>query len=288
MCQYGTYTVMAYLGVIKQHVLAACRHFLSPVARLLLRSGVTWAEFAELSKETFVDVARRDYGIQGRPTNNSRVAMITGLSRREVTRVRDVLIGEASADEPPASRVAQVLSGWHVDPEFIDEAGRPIELALSGATRSIEALLKRYAGDLPHGAFLKELLQLGVVNKAANGSYRVLARDYLRSAADPDILRQLGVALHDHATTLAHNVDTEREEPARFEGMASTSQLAPRYARAFADYAAARAQAFLEEIDAWLVRHEVKALDDPEDSGGVRMGLGVYLIKDSKRRGRGK
>jgi hypothetical protein len=274
--------------VIRQHVLAACRHLLAPVVRLLLRSGVTWGEFAELGKEVFVDVARRDYGIQGRPTNNSRVAMITGLSRREVTRVRDVLIGETPAPIPPASRVAQVLSGWHVDPEFLDAQGRPAVLRAGGEKRSVEALLKRYAGDLPHGAFLKELLQLGVVQKAGKTSFRVLARDYLRGPADPDIVRQLGVALHDHAVTLTHNVDAERTEPARFEGMASTPRLAPRYARAFAEFAAERGQAFLEEIDAWLVRHEVKTSSKVEAKPGVRMGVGVYLIRDEGRRGRRK
>jgi len=275
--------------VIKRHVLAACRHLLAPIARLLLRSGVTWGEFTELSKEVFVDVARRDYGIQGRPTNNSRVAMITGLSRREVTRVRDVLIGEAQAQEPPSSRVAQVLSGWHVDAEFLDGDGQPMVLPANGERRSIEALLKRYAGDLPHGAFLKELQQLGLVEKNGNESFRVLARDYLRGPADPDIVRQLGVALHDHAATLAHNAHAERTEPARFEGMASTPRLEPRYARTFAKFAEERGQAFLEEIDAWLVRHEVKAKDTKEaDKQGVRVGIGVYLIRDDPRRGRRK
>jgi hypothetical protein len=274
--------------VIKRHVLAACRHLLAPIVRLLLRSGVTWGEFAELSKEVFVDVARRDYGIQGRPTNNSRVAMITGLSRREVTRVRDVLIGEAQAPEPQSSRVAQVLSGWHVDPEFLDDDGQPMVLPANGE-RSIDALLKRYAGDLPHGAFLKELQQLGLVEKSANDGFRVLARDYLRGPADPDIVRQLGVALHDHGATLVHNVNIEREEPARFEGMASTPRLAPRYARAFGKFAQERGQAFLEEIDAWLVRHEVKGSDEQEgDNHGVRVGMGVYLIRDDARKGRKK
>jgi hypothetical protein len=288
MCHNGTYEMRRDAVVIKQQVLAACRHLLVPLVRVLLRNGVTWAEFADLGKETFVEVARRDYGIQGRPTNNSRVAMLTGLSRREVTRVRDVLIGEAPAAEPRASRVAQVLSGWHLDAEFLDAAGQPAVLSASGAERSVEALLKRYAGDLPHGAFLKELQQLGLVEKAGKQGFRVLARDYVRSAADPDIVRQLGVALHDHAATLAHNVDAERSEPPRFEGMATTPRLAPRYARAFAEFAAQRAQALLEEIDAWLARHEVKGKQDSGDAGGVRMGLGAYLIKDSSRRGRGK
>lgn len=275
--------------MIKRHMLAACRHLLAPIARFLLRSGVTWGEFAELSKEVFVDVARRDYGIQGRPTNNSRVAMITGLSRREVTRVRDVLIGETEPSEPPSSRVAQVLSGWHVDAEFLDDEGKPLPLPVNGERRSLEALLKRYAGDLPHGAFLKELQQLGLIESHGSGGFRVLARDYLRAPADPDIVRQLGVALHDHGATLAHNVNKDREEPARFEGMASTPRLAPRYGRAFAKFAEERGQAFLEEIDAWLVRHEVKLNDkDGADHQGIRVGVGVYLIRDDARRGRRK
>ena len=275
--------------MIKRHVLAACRHLLVPIVRWLLRSGVTWGEFAELSKEVYVDVARRDHGIQGRPTNNSRVAMITGLSRREVTRVRDVLIGDAEAAEPPSTRVAQVLSGWHLDPDFLDDKGQPAVLPANGEVRSVAALLKRYAGDLPHGAFLKELQQLGVVEKSGNDDFRVLARDYVRAATDPDIVRQLGVALHDHGATLAHNVDTQRTDSARFEGMASTPRLAPRYARAFAKFAAERGQALLEEIDAWLARHEVKTTEKKgAESPGVRTGLGVYLILDDTRKGRRK
>lgn len=276
--------------MLKQQVLAACRHLLAPIVRWLLRSGVTWAEFAELSKEVYVEVARGDYGIQGRPTNNSRVAMITGLSRREVTRVRDVLIGEAPPPEPASSRVAQVLSGWHLDPEFRDAAGAPAILAAAGESRSLEALLNRYAGDLPHGAFSKELLELGLIEPVGADAFRVLARDYVRSASDPDIVRQYGIALHDHAATLTHNVDAERADPPRFEGMATTPRLAPRHVRAFAEHAAARSQAFLEEIDAWLVKHEAKSdgAGDDTEGGGVRMGIGVYLIQNVVRRGRKK
>ena len=53
----------------------------------------------------YVDVAGRDYGLQGRPTNASRVAMITGLSRREVSRVRKTL---ATRDEPSRSIVRRL------------------------------------------------------------------------------------------------------------------------------------------------------------------------------------
>jgi hypothetical protein len=71
---------------VKEHVIRSSRYLLLPVIRFLLKHGITWSEFGEISKEAYVKAARDDYGIQGRPTNNSRVAMMTGLScSREMT-----------------------------------------------------------------------------------------------------------------------------------------------------------------------------------------------------------
>lgn len=251
------------------------------MVRLLVRNGVTWKEFSDLAKEVYVDIARRDYGLQGRPTNNARVALLTGLSRREVTRVRDILTGEKPSDSPPESRISVLLSAWHLDPDFLDASGNPAALAESGEQRSVAALFKRYAGDLPHGALLKEMRQLGLID-LVDGRYRVKARNYVRNPADPDILRQAGQALHDHGTTLTHNLDTERREPARFERMASTPRLEKKHVEAFQDFVADKGQAFLEEADAWLAEHASDD-DSDKDETTVRAGVGVYLIKDDER-----
>jgi hypothetical protein len=273
--------------MVKPALLKACRHLLGPVVQMLLRSGVTWADFAEISKQVFVDVARRDFGLQGRPTNVARVAMMTGLSRREVSRVRDALT-DAAVDHEPAparDRISYVLTAWHLDPDFATPAGAPRALPLNGGNPSLETLFKRYAGDLPHGAMLKELVQLGLVAAQPDGHYRALAREYVRSALDPDIVRQMGVALHDHAATLAHNVDAERKKPARFEGMASNPNVASRYARAFQEFIEQRGTAFLEEVDAWLSAHELNE-ERTSHTSAMRMGAGLYLIHDELARGR--
>jgi len=276
--------------VARTQVLEALRHLLRPIVRMLLRNGVTWSEFETLGKETFVAVAREDYGLQGRPTNTARVALITGMSRREVTRIKAELLGERPRDAAPHSRISQVLTAWHVDPTFLTPAGTPAVLPLAGEGQSIATLLKRYAGDTPHGAVLKELEQLELVEETAGG-YRVLAREYIRGVADPDLMRQAGIALHDHAATIAHNVDPERSEPARLERMATNMALPRRQVRAFREFLAAEGQAFLERVDAWLA---ARAADDPRPTsarapspskrtppaGTVRTGVGVYLIHD--------
>jgi len=273
--------------MVKNHVLAACRNLLGPVARLLLRAGVTWPEFAELSKEVFVDTTRKDYGIHGRPTNIARVAMMTGLSRREVTRIRNVLDGQDEPKPTPESRIAQILTAWYLNPLFQDSDGGPADLPAEGDETSLAALLKRFGGDLPHGAVIKELLKLKLIEEVSPGTYRALNRYYVRSQTDPDIIRLMGVALHDHGDTLAHNLDEERKGPSRFEGMASNPHVATRYTRAFLEFVDARGEAFLEEIDEWLSRHQVED-DRLSEVSNTRMGVGAYLIHDDSQKDRKK
>jgi len=266
--------------LLKKHVIDSCQYLLRPIVRFLLRHGVTWSEFSEFSKETYVDVARQEYGIDGRPTNNSRVAMLTGLSRREVARVRDcILDGDASPVSRDGNRMAQILTGWHVDPEFVAADGQPKDLQSTGLSESLPSLLKRYAGDLPHGAIRKEMIQRGLLQELENGDVRVLKRDFVYTNLDPEMVKQMGVALHDHADTLEYNLNEERKSSPRFEGLADNVAVSAKAAAAFQDYLEARGLDFLQEVDAWLSNHEV---DDPEDASErkVRLGVGVYLIHD--------
>lgn len=271
--------------VLKEHVIHSCRYLLLPVVRFLLKHGVTWDEFGEMSKEAYVTVARDDHGIQGRPTNNSRVAMLTGLSRREVARIRDRLLeGEDGAESLQGSRISRILSGWHSDNEFIDDHGEPNDLPMTGPMGSLSSLLKRYAGDLPHGAIRKEMQQRRLIVELGNGQMKVLKRDYVYSNLDPDIVRQMGIALHDHAATLQHNLDEERLSEPRFEGMADNVRMSPKTFKAFKNLVEERGISFLEEIDLWLSRNEI---DETKDANArtVRLGVGVYLIYDKCEQG---
>jgi hypothetical protein len=275
--------------MIKTQVLSALRHVLQPLVRVLLRNGVVWNQFAELGKEVFVQVAREDYGLQGRPTNTARVALITGLSRREVMRVKSVLLGESGPATPMPGRISQILTAWHVDPQFLGADGKPALLPASGEGPTMATLLRNHAGDSPHGAVLKELEELRLVERSAQG-FRVLARDYIRSAADPDLLRQAGVALHDHAATVAYNVDANRSGPARFERMATHRTFPRRHLPEFEAFLEAEGRAFLERVDSWLAARArdggepARAVDKPEPS--ARVGVGLYRIHEEERRRR--
>lgn len=48
-----------------------------------------------------------------------------------------------------------MLSAWRQDPEFLDSAGNPRELAVDGAPPGFAEFVRRYGGDIPAGAVLK-------------------------------------------------------------------------------------------------------------------------------------
>jgi hypothetical protein len=202
--------------------------------------------------------------------------MLTGLSRREVGRVRDVLLEVVpQEDERQGNRIARVLTGWYTDPEFTDSDGQPRDLP---ATQFI-VLLNGYAGDLPHTAVRKEMIRHGLMEEAANGDVRVLQRDYVYSRLDPEIIRQMGIALHDHAATLDHNLNDERRSDPRFERLADNARIPEDKIDAFQSYVEERGLQFLQDIDVWLSQHQVED-EDASIMRTVRLGAGAYLIRD--------
>lgn len=141
------------------------------LASVLLRMGIGYREFAELSKLAFVQAATDNYGLRGRPTNISRVAAMTGINRKEVRRIRT---RESEGHPlPPITELLNapgiVLEFWHATPEFCDENGRPLVLPYDDASPSFVELVRRCGGDLPPGAVRAELRRLGAVSEEADG-----------------------------------------------------------------------------------------------------------------------
>ena len=101
---------------VKDHLRRALSLMFKPLIRLLIAQGVTHAEFAETAKEVYVETALRHFEKDGR-VNRSRVAILTGLTRKEVKNVIDRALSSEQSDKT-YSRPARVLTGWFSDPVF--------------------------------------------------------------------------------------------------------------------------------------------------------------------------
>jgi len=263
-------------------IVTACLRWLWPVARWLLQSGVTWKEFAELARGVFIDVAEKEFGLRGRPTNVSRIALLTGMTRREVRRYRDSAVAAPATDvraEDDLNHASRVLAGWHLDAEFIDELGRPRPLDAKGEGATFAQLVRRYAGDIPVTALTKELLRSGSIERTSAGGYSVLRRFYMPRAMDGQAVERAGAVIADLATTVEHNLSREAGEPPRFEGRAQNRHIDPRQLPAFRAFMEREGQAFLERCDEWLSAHEMPH-DESTTTATLRLGVGVYAIQE--------
>ena len=99
----------------RNRILTACFSFLVPVARFLLHRGISYREFEEIARNAYVKVASDEYGIRGRPTNASRIAAMTGIPRKDVTRIRESLDDYEVTPKTDLSPLGDVLHRWFTD-----------------------------------------------------------------------------------------------------------------------------------------------------------------------------
>jgi hypothetical protein len=283
-----------------QQVLAASRQWLKPVIRVLIRCGVSFREFSDLARTTFVEVATNDFGKRGRPTNVSRTAVLTGLARREVRKQREALETAPAAPEGYVTKGSLVLSAWHLDPDFLDSKGRPLPLAAQGEGETFATLVRRCGGaDVPNSTLLRELRSAGAVRQRADGRYEPLMRNYIPHAMDEQLIRLWGSVIADVATTYAHNLTRTAKTPSRFERAAVNHRIPRSALPAYRKFLEQEGQAFLERLDAWLTEHAAEETTRESDgakekrdgnpgkskraqneSDTIRLGVGVYHVQD--------
>lgn len=198
---------------IQKQILDAFFIVLRPVARILLRYNIGFREFAEVAKMAFVDVATSDYGIRGRPTNISRVAVMTGLTRKEVRRLRDQLL-DTSSISVKSTPLATIIHRWHSEDEFLSPDGSPALLPFSGEEASFSALVRKFGGDIPPGAMRTELKRVGVIEEHDDGSVSVLKRSIRPDSQVDNLCMSLSHGVYAHMCNVANNTNPDRDEDA--------------------------------------------------------------------------
>ena len=260
----------------KQTILAAFRLIFRPIAKILLLAGITWKEVAEVCKATLVEVASSEFGIKGRPTNVSRVALLTGFTRKEVARLRNLLATEDVSSVERMNHATRVLTGWYTDAEFLDDDGSPRALDVDGEQGSFAALCRRFASDVPATTMLKELRHVGAV--AANSAGRLIAqtRYFMPQQMDPERVMSSGSVMEDLGNTVAWNLYRKEDDAPRFERRAHNIRMPEAARPAFQAYLEDEGQAFLERVDQWLSDNEI---EEGSAEKGIRLGLGAYWIE---------
>ena len=258
---------------------AAVIRLLRPLVRILLRNGVSYHTFSDLAKWVFIDVASKEFGIRGRKQSTSRVSVITGLSRKEVTRVQQLPRPDDSASTEKYNRAARVITAWRREREFVDAEGEPAPLPMSGSGATFSELVKRYSGDVPVRAILDELIRIGAMERLEDGRLRLLAQAYVPESSKADKLHILGTDVGLLISTVGHNLKPDPTGPL-FQRKVAYDNLPDEILPAFRKLSAKRAQNLLEKLDQWLAQRDRDITPTVKGNGRNRAGLGVYYFEE--------
>jgi len=251
---------------------------LQPLARLFLRFGRGYREFSELSKAAFVAVAAKDYGVHGRPTNVSRIAAMTGLTRKEISRIRGRIDAGNAAVTERATPLQEVVGAWRAQREFQDESGHPAVLPMSGERGSFQSLIKQYAGDIPEGAMRKELQRIGAV-ELQDESIRIEPGRPDNEEAEDAMASQLRAGPCPLLTALAHNETVLRDSdawPLETVGLKSIRKSDVRRVRKLVSVRLRAATTNIADLlDAYATLHNGEGADEPM----VAVSAGVFYAE---------
>ena len=258
---------------------AAVRSVLRPLVRILLRNGVPLWTFVEYAKQIYVDVASKEFGVPGRKPSVSRVSVLTGLTRKDVSRLWEQ-DETAGVDSARYSRAAQVVSGWVRSRAFQDAQGEPAELSFEGARRSFSELVRRFGADATPRALLDELLQAGAVERAGAGRLRLRTRAYVPRSDDQEKLAILGADVADLMRSVDHNI-VNPPERAFFQRKVAYDNLVAECLPELRSRAGRRGQTLLEALDQFMSAHDRDTNPEVAGSGRHRAVLGVYYFEES-------
>jgi DNA-binding Lrp family transcriptional regulator len=259
---------------VKEYLLQALRMMLKPLVKLFISQGVTHAEFTEAAKDVYVEIALRDFETNAR-INKSRIAILTGLTRKEVKNVIDRALA-SGLQEKMYSRPERVLAGWYSDPNYTGPYGIPLELPYESGSAdepSIVGLVRTYSGDMAPRQMLNELLRCGSVIEI-DDRYKAVSRLYEPTALSPELIVRLGEIGHRFFSTAATNIEKKGQGTGYFDRFVYADEgCSENVISMFDEYIKIRGQEFLEELDVWFSTNEKSNM-----SKEFRKGTGLYMV----------
>lgn len=253
---------------------------LQPLARLLIRKNLSFDFIGEAMRHAYVRAAKEVLDIPGRKLSNSRISVVTGLSRTEVKRLLDKDLTEDKDAAFRHNRASRVLSAWARDPFFFDtKEGRPADLDVDGDEPNLSQLVRLHGGGVPYRAVLDEILRIEAVRALENGKYRLVSPGYVISKDDHQTYRVISEDVSDLIKTIEHNLEGEPTDN-RVQLTVACDNLPEEVLGKLRALASSRGRAVIEELNEWLSHYDRDQNPEVFGTGRKRAGFGVYYFEE--------
>lgn len=254
---------------------------LAPLARLAVAHGVRHGVVEELLRSSFVDAARDSIRAQHPEILPhrmvSRISTVTGLNRREVTRITQAF---APATRARPSVASEVFTRWLSDRQYRHRNGQIRSLPRQGEAPSFEALAQSVTRDVHPRSILDELLRLELARLDLPTDTVHLTREAFVPKGDrARMLGLLGDNVSDHLDAAVDNV-LQQEDTPHFEQALWAHELSAESAARIKPMLRQQWQTLLK-----LITPELQALIDEDQAEGralsERLRIGLYSYTTS-------
>jgi hypothetical protein len=198
-------------------LLGALQAVLAPLARLALARGLPYATLDELLKQALVDQADQAHADTLAHRRVSRVSTATGIHRREVSRLIQLLRdGRQGQPRDRRSLPQELVAHWLTAPRFRARRGAPRALprqAPADGGPSFDELAQAVTRDVHSRSLLDELLRQGLVQVAEDGTVRLAPDAEVPRGDRARLLRVLGTNVGAHLQAAVDNVQAPGDAP---------------------------------------------------------------------------
>lgn len=266
-------------------LLTSVKKILYPIVKMFVQKGIPCRVFEEILRSTFVDVAKAEFNLDGKKTTNSRTAVLTGLSRKEVLRLLKLEQhpeGE-SEEQKFINRASKVLTAWCREPKYCNSKGEPATLHIESGERSFQQLVKDYSGDMTYRAVMDELLRVGAIKVLNAKRVKMVRHGYVQSRGEDEMLSLMGEDAAHLIKTILFNIEN-KGKVSRFQKKVMYHTVPKEVIPMLKKLVYQKSQATLEEIDRFLALHDFGE-EEPENLNDYcKSGLGIYYFEDNCER----
>ena len=195
---------------MKSQLAAAIRRLLRPVVRQMIASGLTYPHADQILKQLFLAVAEEDFALPYKRQTDSRLALVTGISRKEISQLRRRRHSAAGTPEVEESVVTHVIGRWMAGPPYATPDGIPRRLRYEAADAKVPSfarLVRELSSDIPVRAVLDELLHIGSAALLPDGDVELRREVHIPAADSEGKLVLLGSDPAELFSTITHNIE---------------------------------------------------------------------------------
>lgn len=254
----------------------ALTRVLRPFVRLSLASGLTFPAFSAIVRRLYIDVAEKEFALPDKKQTDSRISLLTGVHRKDVSKLRLTEMPTASIPAP-VSRTSRIVARWMADPLYCDDRGtpKPLPKVNSQGEPSFETLVRDVTRDLHPRAVLDEWIDRGIALLDDDEFVHLNNSCIIPDAEDDARNYYFTRNLHDHAAASVENMISEI--PPFFERAVHYNNISQTLSQKLTELSKSEAMDLLLRLNR-VANEEVKT--DP--GGQYRWTAGIYIFTDTK------